>query len=97
MRAPHSRQLRSRGDYRYRDVHTLFAVLEEHAVDRAGVILKTSMVLSGSENAKQDTLRRRLPKIRSQRLWTASRGRSRVSYFSREGRRLIRRPIISLP
>lgn len=34
---------------------TLFAVLDEHAVDRASVILKTSMALSGSESGKQDT------------------------------------------
>jgi len=33
----------------------LFAVLEEHAVDRAGVILKTSMALAGSENTRLDT------------------------------------------
>lgn len=33
----------------------LFAVLEEHAVDRASVILKTSMALSGSESARTDT------------------------------------------
>ncbi len=34
---------------------TLFSVLEEHAVDRASVILKTSMALSGSESKKKDT------------------------------------------
>lgn len=34
---------------------TLFSVLEEHAVDRAGLILKTSMALSGSESGKKDT------------------------------------------
>jgi fructose-bisphosphate aldolase, class I len=34
---------------------TLFSVLAEHSVDRASLILKTSMVLSGSENAKKDT------------------------------------------
>ncbi|MHB0865888.1 MAG: class I fructose-bisphosphate aldolase [Minisyncoccota bacterium] len=34
---------------------TLFSVLEEHSVDRASVILKTSMVLSGSESGKRDT------------------------------------------
>lgn len=34
---------------------TLFSVLNEHAVDRASLILKTSMALSGSENAKKDT------------------------------------------
>lgn len=34
---------------------TVFSVLEEHSVDRASVILKTSMVLSGSESGKSDT------------------------------------------
>lgn len=34
---------------------TLFSVLEEHSVDLAGVILKTSMALSGSESGKKDT------------------------------------------
>lgn len=34
---------------------TLFSVLNEYSVDRASVILKTSMMLSGSENAKKDT------------------------------------------
>lgn len=34
---------------------TLFSVLSEHSVDRASVILKTSMALSGSENSKRDT------------------------------------------
>ncbi|MDO8566988.1 MAG: class I fructose-bisphosphate aldolase [bacterium] len=34
---------------------TLFSTLQEHAVDRASVVLKTSMVLSGSESRKQDT------------------------------------------
>jgi fructose-bisphosphate aldolase, class I len=34
---------------------TLFSVLNEHSVDRASLILKTSMVLSGSLNAKKDT------------------------------------------
>ncbi len=33
----------------------LFSVLEEHSVDRASVILKTSMALSGSESGKKDT------------------------------------------
>ncbi len=33
----------------------LFAILGEHSVDRASIILKTSMVLSGSESGKQDT------------------------------------------
>jgi fructose-bisphosphate aldolase class I len=34
---------------------TLFSVLEEHSVDRASLVLKTSMALSGSENGKRDT------------------------------------------
>lgn len=34
---------------------TLFSVVEEQSVDRAGVILKTSMALSGSESGKKDT------------------------------------------
>lgn len=34
---------------------TLFSVLAEHSVDRASLILKTSMALSGSESAKKDT------------------------------------------
>lgn len=34
---------------------TLFSVLEEQSVDRASVILKTSMALSGSENGRSDT------------------------------------------
>jgi fructose-bisphosphate aldolase class I len=34
---------------------TLFLVLDEFSVDRAGVILKTSMALSGSESGKKDT------------------------------------------
>lgn len=33
----------------------LFAILEEHSVDRASVVLKTSMALSGAESGKQDT------------------------------------------
>ena len=33
---------------------TLFSVLAEHSVDRASLILKTSMTLSGSGNAKKD-------------------------------------------
>lgn len=33
----------------------LFTMLEEHSVDRASVIIKTSMALSGSENRKKDT------------------------------------------
>lgn len=34
---------------------TLFSVLEEHSVDRASLILKTSMALSGAESGKRDT------------------------------------------
>ena len=34
---------------------TLFSMLHEHAIDRASIVLKTSMVLSGSESGKQDT------------------------------------------
>lgn len=34
---------------------TLFTVLAEHSVDRASVILKTSMALSGAESGKRDT------------------------------------------
>lgn len=34
---------------------TVFSVLDEQAVDRASVILKTSMALSGSESGKKDT------------------------------------------
>lgn len=34
---------------------TLFSVLEEHSVDRASVILKTSMALSGEESGRKDT------------------------------------------
>lgn len=34
---------------------TLFSILAEHSVDRASIILKTSMVLSGSESGKEDT------------------------------------------
>ena len=34
---------------------TLFAVLEEHAVDRASVILKTAMALTGSASTRRDT------------------------------------------
>ena len=36
-------------------LQTLFSVLEENAVDRASVILKTSMALSGNENGRKDT------------------------------------------
>ena len=34
---------------------TLFSVLEEQSVDRASLVVKTSMALSGSESAKKDT------------------------------------------
>lgn len=34
---------------------TLFSVLKEHSVDRASVILKTSMALSGDASGKKDT------------------------------------------
>ena len=34
---------------------TLFSMLDEHSVDRASIILKTSMVLSGKESGKKDT------------------------------------------
>lgn len=34
---------------------TLFSVLKEHSVDPAGVIVKTSMALSGSDSGKKDT------------------------------------------
>lgn len=33
----------------------LFSVLAEHSVDRASIVLKTSMALSGSESVKKDT------------------------------------------
>ncbi|MDP2655459.1 MAG: class I fructose-bisphosphate aldolase [bacterium] len=33
----------------------LFSILNEHSVDRASIVLKTSMALSGSENTKKDT------------------------------------------
>ncbi|MFA6278851.1 MAG: class I fructose-bisphosphate aldolase [Candidatus Paceibacterota bacterium] len=36
-------------------MQTLFSVLAEHSVDRASVIVKTSMALSGNENKKKDT------------------------------------------
>lgn len=49
----HSRQ-RSR-DVISETFHTLFSVLDEHAVDRASIIIKTSMALSGDETGKQDT------------------------------------------
>ncbi len=34
---------------------TVFSVLAEHSVDRASVVLKTSMVLSGNKSGKKDT------------------------------------------
>ncbi|HQT83088.1 MAG TPA: fructose-bisphosphate aldolase class I, partial [Candidatus Paceibacterota bacterium] len=34
---------------------TVFSVLGEHSVDRASVVLKTAMALSGSESGKSDT------------------------------------------
>lgn len=34
---------------------TVFSVLEEHSVDRASVVLKTAMALSGKESGKKDT------------------------------------------
>lgn len=34
---------------------TLFSVVDEHSVDRASLVLKTSMALSGDANAKKDT------------------------------------------
>jgi len=34
---------------------TLFAMLEEHSVDHASIVLKTSMVLSGDASGKKDT------------------------------------------
>jgi len=36
-------------------LNTVFSVLEEHSVDRASVILKTAMALSGKESGKKDT------------------------------------------
>lgn len=36
-------------------LNTLFSVLDEHAVDRASIILKTSMALSGADSSKKDT------------------------------------------
>lgn len=35
--------------------HTLFSVLDEHAVDRASLVIKTSMALSGDASGKKDT------------------------------------------
>lgn len=34
---------------------TVFSVLEEHSVDRASIVLKTAMVLSGNNSGKKDT------------------------------------------
>jgi fructose-bisphosphate aldolase class I len=36
-------------------LQTLFSVLDEYAVDRASVVLKTSMALSGNRSGKKDT------------------------------------------
>lgn len=36
-------------------LNVLFSMLEEHSVDKASIILKTSMVLSGENNEKKDT------------------------------------------
>lgn len=36
-------------------LQTLFSVLDEHSVDRASVVLKTSMALSGGASGKKDT------------------------------------------
>jgi len=36
-------------------LNLLFSVLDEHAVDRASIVLKTSMALSGNKNDKRDT------------------------------------------
>lgn len=36
-------------------IKTVFSALEEHSVDRASVILKTSMALSGTTSGKKDT------------------------------------------
>src|SRR3989338_7443059 len=36
-------------------LRVLSSVLAEHSVDRASLVLKTSIALSGSENAKKDT------------------------------------------
>ena len=53
MKGNHSRQ--RAGAVITETLQTLFSVLEEHSVDRASVIVKTSMVLSGSESGKKDT------------------------------------------
>jgi len=36
-------------------LQTVFSTLEEHAVDRASIVLKTSMALSGNKSNKKDT------------------------------------------
>ena len=36
-------------------LQTLFSILDEHSVDRASIIVKTSMALSGSTSGKKDT------------------------------------------
>jgi len=36
-------------------LQTLFSVLDEHSVDRASVVVKTSMALSGNKSGKKDT------------------------------------------
>jgi fructose-bisphosphate aldolase class I len=53
MEGKHSRQ-RARAVIE-ETLGTLFTVLEEHSVDRASVILKTAMALSGSQSGKKDT------------------------------------------
>jgi fructose-bisphosphate aldolase class I len=53
MKGNHSRQ--RAGAVITETLQTLFSVLEEHSVDRASIIVKTSMVLSGSESGKKDT------------------------------------------
>lgn len=53
LEGKHSRQ-RSRAVIE-EALSTLFSVLDEQAVDKAAVVLKTSMALSGSESLKKDT------------------------------------------
>ncbi|MEK7604738.1 MAG: class I fructose-bisphosphate aldolase [Patescibacteria group bacterium] len=53
LEGKHSRQ-RSRAVL-IETLGTLFSVIEEFSVDRAGIILKTAMALSGSETGKTDT------------------------------------------
>jgi len=36
-------------------LQTLFSVVDEHSVDRASIVVKTSMALSGAANGKKDT------------------------------------------